>query len=379
MMTSRRTLLVSWLFCVTVIAWPAGPAPELLHARVEIPARLSDQEFWKLVEDFSEPNGSFRSENLVSNEDTFQFIIPKLTTFVKPGGVYLGVGPDQNFTYIVALKPRMAFITDIRRGNLQAHLMYKALIELSVDRAAFLSKLFSRPRPAGLSASSTAEDLFTAFAEVSPSPTLYHETRIAVIDHLTRRRKFPLLADDVSGIEYILSRFQSGGQYLSYAGVVPPNRLGIRTSRYPTYEDLQTANDGEGRNRAYLGSEENYRALKTFQERNLLVPLVGNFAGPKALRAVGAYLKARSASVTTFYLSNVEQYLFSDGIWFTFADNVATLPLDASSTFIRSCFNSCPSPYPSRAVMQLDSMMGLLKDARDGRIRTYGDVLTHVR
>ena len=83
--------------------------------------------------------------------------------------------------------------------------------------------------------------------------------------------------------------------------------------------------------------------------------------------------------MTTFYLSNVEQYLFSDGIWFTFADNVAALPLEAGSTFIRSCFNNCQSPYPSRAVMQLDSMMGLLKDVRDGRIRSYGDVLAHVR
>ena len=64
--------------------------------------------------------------------------------------MYLGVGPEQNFTYIVALQPKMAFIFDIRRGNMIEHLMYKALFEISTDRADFLSKLFSRPRPAGL-------------------------------------------------------------------------------------------------------------------------------------------------------------------------------------------------------------------------------------
>jgi len=378
-MTNRRAVVVPLLFALSLLVWPAGLAPALLHARADVPARLSDQEFWKLIEDFSEPNGFFRSENLVSNEDTFQFVIPKLASIVKPGGVYIGVGPDQNFTYIVALKPRIAFITDIRRGNLQQHLMYKALIELSADRAGILSRLFSRPRPSGLSTASTAEELFTAYATIEPSPNLYNDTRAAMIDLLTRRHRFPLSPEDVAGIEYVLSAFRAAGPYLSYGGSVPPNRLASRTSRYPTYEDLQTATDGEGHNRAYLGSEENFRALKTFQERNLLVPVVGNFAGPKALRAVGSYLKAQSAVVTTFYLSNVEQYLFSDGIWFTFADNVAALPLEAGSTFIRSCFNNCQSPYPSRAVMQLDSMMGLLKDVRDGRIRSYGDVLAHVR
>jgi len=30
--------------------------------------RLADQEFWALVTDLSEPGGSFRSDNLLSNE-----------------------------------------------------------------------------------------------------------------------------------------------------------------------------------------------------------------------------------------------------------------------------------------------------------------------
>ena len=72
---------------------------------------------------------------------------------MKPGGVYLGVAPDQNFTYIVATAPRLAFIVDIRRGNLLQHLMYKAIFELSVDRAEFVSRLFSKRRPPGATTS----------------------------------------------------------------------------------------------------------------------------------------------------------------------------------------------------------------------------------
>src|SRR2546423_5581353 len=115
-----------------------------------LPARVSDEEFWRMVSEFSEPGGFFRSDNFVSNETTFQYVIPDLMKGRAPGGVYVGVGPDQNFSYIVALRPRIAFVVDIRRQNMLEHLMYKAALELSRDRADFLSRLFSRPRPGGL-------------------------------------------------------------------------------------------------------------------------------------------------------------------------------------------------------------------------------------
>ena len=70
---------------------------------------------------------------------TLSTVAAALSERAKPGGVYLGVGPEQNFTYIAAIRPKIAFITDIRRGNLQLHLMYKALFELSADRAEFVS------------------------------------------------------------------------------------------------------------------------------------------------------------------------------------------------------------------------------------------------
>ena len=109
------------------------------------------------------------------------------------------------------------------------------------------------------------------------------------------------------------------------------------------------------------------------------MPLVGNFAGPKAIRQVGAYLRERGATVTTFYTSNVEQYLFQDRLWDDFRANVTALPLDETSTFIRSCFNNCSSPGGSRAVTLLDSMPRLLQDAAMGRIQSYWDVLNHSR
>ena len=135
-----------------------------------LPAALTDQEFWRLTEDLSEPNGDFNSDNLLSNETTFQYVIPALKKTIKPGGVYMGVGPEQNFPYIIALEPKIAFITDIRRGNLHEHLMYKALLEMASDRAEFLAA--ARARAAcGLTAESTVTQLLNATPRPIRAPT----------------------------------------------------------------------------------------------------------------------------------------------------------------------------------------------------------------
>jgi hypothetical protein len=131
----------------TVTVTPAAQAAPAVAP--EIPTRLSDSTFWRLISDLSEPGGFFRSDNFVSNETSFQYVIPELERTIRPGGVYLGVAPDQNFTYLVALRPRIAFIVDIRRQNMIHHLMYKAMIEMAPDRAGFMSLLFARPRPNG--------------------------------------------------------------------------------------------------------------------------------------------------------------------------------------------------------------------------------------
>jgi hypothetical protein len=97
-----------------------------------------------------------------------------------------------------------------------------------------------------------------------------------------------------------------------------------------------TAADAHGVPRGFLSSEDAFAFVKDLESRNLIVPVVGNFAGPKAIRAVGAYLKLKGDIVSAFYLSNVEEYMRRDGSWPAFCENVSTLPLDDTSTFIRS-------------------------------------------
>ena len=302
-------------------------------AAQSLPGRLSDQEYWKLVTDLSEPDGTFRSDNLLSNEVWLQYVIPELLKTARVGRVYMGVGPEQNFTYMTAMKPSMAFIVDIRRGNLDLHLVYKALFEMSADRADFVSRLFSRKRPAGLTDTSSAEEIFAAFTSVEKSDALYTENLKAIQNHLSTKHGFALTETDRLGIEYVYNAFSTFGPQIQYAST---GAGFIGGGRQPTYSDLMTATDGADMPRSFLASETTFRFLKVFETKTLLVPVVGNFAGPKAIRAVGRYLKDRGAMVSAFYLSNVEMYLMQDGLMGSFCRNVATLPLDETSSFIRS-------------------------------------------
>ena len=296
----------------------------------KLPAQLTDEEFWRLSSETSEPDGNFRSDNLLSNESYFQFVIPELKEMMLQDRVYMGVGPEQNFTYIAALKPRMAFIVDIRRGNLELQLMYKALFELSKDRADFVSLLFSRKRPEGLGPQSSVQEIFAAFGKAFSSDALYTENLKSIQDHLAKTHSFPLSVHDLEGIEYVYHNFYRFGPSINYGSSGRGGFGGV------SYEDLMTATDAKGVFRSYLASEENFAVLKTLETKNMLVPVVGNFAGRKAIRAVGEYVRENDGTIAAYYLSNVEQYLQQDGIWDDFCRNVASLPLDESSTFIRS-------------------------------------------
>ena len=185
-------------------------------SKTEIPSKLSDSAFWQLVTDFSEPGGFFRSDNFVSNETMYQWVIPTLLRTTKPGGVYLGVGPDQNFTYIVALKPKISFIFDIRRQNMLTHLMYKVLIEQSTDRADFVSRLFSRPRPEKLDSTSTAMQVFTAYSAVAPDSARFRANITGIRDALTKKHGFKLSDSDLETIAYVYEAFVSAGPDITY-------------------------------------------------------------------------------------------------------------------------------------------------------------------
>ena len=302
-------------------ATPQGPT---------LPERLSDADYWKLLSDISEPGGYFRIEdNYTSNEMEVGQLFTMLRDARVAGGVYMGVGPEQNFTYIAAIRPKMAFIVDIRRQAVMQHLMFKAMFEMAPDRADFVSLLFAKPRPSGLTASTPIQQIWDAYRPVRTDSALAARNNARVVERLTKTHGFTFTPEESEMLKRVFDAFYYWGPAISTRGGQSPGRGGdfAELTGYST--------DRGGQPRSFLSDEENYRYVKSLHDRNLIVPVSGDFGGPKAIRAIGSYVKEHAGTVRAFYVSNVEQYLFGDMKADAFYDNVAALPVDSGSVFIR--------------------------------------------
>ena len=346
-----------------------------------LPDRIDDATFWRMIGDLSEPGGYFRSDNFISNEGELQYVISELTRTVPPGRAYVGVGPEQNFTYIAAFDPGIAFIVDIRRQNMVQHLLVKALMETSVDRAAYLSRLFSRPRPAGLDSTSSVTMLFEAYGNVAPDTLMFRRTLEAVRAHLVEANGFALSPVDLESLHYVFEAFSQAGPFITYSfGQMSGGGGGGRFGGWmPTLAEVMTETDENGRFRSYLAEESSYRYLRDRQLRNLIVPVVGDFGGDAALRNVAKWLRARDATIGVFYASNVQQYLFQQGVAAAnFYRTLGEFPTDSLSTFVRSASNRGwvamrnPRSRMAQITMPIDPMLAAI---RSGRVANYAELI----
>lgn len=368
-MTMLRLATAALLLSVTGAWRPAAR---------EVPDRLDDAAYWKLIGDLSEPGGWFRSDNFISNEGELQYVIPDLQRTVPRGRVYVGVGPEQNYTYVAALEPSIVFIIDIRRQNLVQHLFFKALMETSDDRVTYLSRMLARPAPPGLTAASTVTELFTAFSAVPADSALYRRTFDEVRTHLVERRGFALTDSELESLRYISSAFAVAGGGITYSfGAMGDTRFG--GGWMPTLAEMMVETDAEGEHRGYLANETLYGRVRDLHRRNLIVPVTGDFGGDKALRAVAAWIRRHDATLGVFYASNVEQYLFQQGdAALRFYANLGSFPTDSASTFVRSVSARgwVPMRNPRSRLAQITMPVdGMLQAIRAGRVGSYFDLI----
>lgn len=308
------------------------PRPDGGPAALE-PA-MSDVAFGRLVAALSEPAGDFPSDNFVSNETTVLDAAPALAAVALPGRAYVGVGPEQNLTYLAIARPAMAYILDIRRGNLLEHLVLRAALEPSETATDFLAALTSRPSPvAGTSLGDALAALGTGRGEPARRDAL-----VARTEALAARLGLPLAREDRQSIRAIAEAFFEHGTSIRYS-MQGANR------RYPTLAELLGARAPEGASGTFVADASSYAFVRALVRANRVVPVVGDFAGPHALRAIGVDMSARGLVLGAFYTSNVEEYLFEGGTFGAFADNVRALPTDDRSLFVRVWFDRS-RPHP---------------------------------
>ena len=318
-------------------------------------------------------HGASSLDFIVSNEDAPHRVVPTIEAEVTPGDVYVGVGPEQNFTYVAAVRPALAFILDIRRENLATHLLYKALFELSADRASFVSRLFSLPEATGLSRTCTAGELLGAYGGGQGSEAMSRDTLGAIVEHLAAHDGWPVSELERTQLARILEWFRSAG---------PHNARGSGSAANRSYAELMAAGDDTGRQCSYLASEALFTTVQAMQRDHRIVPCVGDLAGGSTLPALGRYLRDRGLQIGAFYLSNAEAYLFdrrerAD----RFYADVAGLPLARRCVGIRALNGSVSRRLGIRSPSGgekyrtfVSSMRRTLVAFAGGRIRAYRDL-----
>ncbi len=304
------------------------------EARGRQSAAAPQTEFAGLIERLSESDGFFDTDNLISNETSYLHVMGKMREMGVAGGAYIGVGPGQNFSYIAQIRPRIAFIVDIRRDNLLHHLLYKSLFELADNRIEYLSLLLGRPTPDDTEpweGRSVAE--LAAHVDGVPSEPQAVRAGWTAVQERLARFGVPLDARDLETIQRFHETFIKHGldlRFNSFWRAPQPY--------YPTLRELILERDLTGKQANYLASEDDFQFVKAMQLDDLIVPVVGNLAGTHAVRAIAGYLDEIGERVSAFYTSNVEFYVMSDGLFGRFVDNVAALPHHERAVIIRSFF-----------------------------------------
>jgi hypothetical protein len=369
---SRRYLLgigltLALVFAASTVPWSRE------QPRAATDVQVSVEQFGRYIESWSEPEGYFDSDNFISNETSYLHVVDDLHNRVAPGGIYVGVGPDQNLSYIVHTRPMLAIITDIRRQNMLEHLWFKALLSLASNRTEYLALLVSRETPQ-VKAGAPLQEILEAVRRSRTDEKLFLRNLANVKRVLTDTYKLKLSSDDIAKIEYVYRTFWDENLELRFSSIGRGNAL-----NYPTFEEMLLETDRHGKQQSYLASEELFQWLKKFEAENRMIPIVGDFAGPHALRTVGAFLKANGLHVAAFYTSNVEFYLFDRPTWTRYVANVKSLPISDDSVFIRSYFpngRTHPLNVPGhRSTSLVSSMARFVQDYDARRLESYWDVV----
>ncbi len=368
---ARLILLLSLVFSAPQAL--SQQAPSRNQNSIEsIPAA----EFARIVREFSEEGGYFMSDNFTSNETSYLHVIDKLREMGATGGAYIGVGPEQNFTYIAKIRPRIAFIVDIRRQAVIQHLMYKAIFHLSPNRAQFISRLLSRPLPKeGAPAPDVAvADLMTFFGKVTATDQAYAANLAEIKKIIQDEFQFTLSDRDRESLEYVYKNFRENGLEIAFR--LDASYYG---GYFPSLKELALQTDLKGKTGNFLASADDYEFVRDMQKKNLIIPVVGDFGGPRALSAIGDYLRKNGLTVSSFYTSNVEQYLFDSAVFDSFAKNIKKLPVNDKSLFIRAVFHMRYT-HPARmqdhmSVTLLQQMKVFLKDFDEGLYPSYRELI----
>ena len=333
----RQRFALGWLLLATpalAVAFHNPAVAQTMPAASNLPTRISDADFWALVDSISEPGGYFQiADNFTSNERE----IGQLYTMLRERGTQRRRVHGRGARAEPHVHRRHTAADGVHHRHPAPGGDAAPDVQVGLRDGAgpgrFHLRFSSRSR--GPPGSTRPPPSRTSGRRSGTSPSdsaMWRSNYARMVDLLTRTHGFRFTKDESDMLKWVFDAFFAYGPVITTRA----GSGGGGGVNQTTFADLTGySNDASGNPRSFLSSEENYAYVKDLHARNLIVPVSGDFAGPKAIRAIGSWLQSRGAVVSAFYVSNVEQYLFRDNKAAAFYDNVATLPVNDASVFIR--------------------------------------------
>jgi hypothetical protein len=389
MLTARGWISIGGLTLAALVAGCRKPAPNQDRAPTAdaslVPgsptampsANVAGSTAWGLSDlqrlfALSEAGERFISDNVVSNETSL--LQPSQVLAGLRGGAYIGVGPEQNFTYIALTRPELAIIVDLRRDNALLQLLYKALFEVAQSRLEFLCLLLGRPYDPKLEPAQDAGiDVTLAVVQTIAPVRDWFARQQAGLDARIRRYGLDLSEDDMVRIKRMHELFFVRQLDLRFELHKANGR------KYPSLQNLLRLRSPSGYG-TFLDTRDSFEFVQGLERQHRIVPLVGDVSQLRSLGAIADELGRRGLRLRAFYISNVEQYLIGRPSFRGWLDNLRRLPHDERSVLVR-CYLDQGRPHPrqepgQRSTSLAQGVMSFLDSATARLPTSYFEIVT---
>jgi hypothetical protein len=260
------------------------------------------------VEDTSAYDGLFPIKHVTSNEWQNGVFVSEVRR--RPGGAFLGLGGEQNYTLIAAGRSQVAFIVDSNPVVIEIHRAYHALHKLAPTRTAFVAYLSGREPPPHQAGATMAEIV----ARVEKQPPLDAARLLREARGLVSANEMQALGKMIHGQFGTL--YMAGKPSGSFAEHFA--RM-AREPRSPT------------RFACWLDHDQSYAAVRARIESNAIHLVTGSIAGEQTLRSIAAAARKMGVVFHHVYLSNAPDYVFGSGAGRQLAANLRLLPTNAAT------------------------------------------------
>ncbi|RLT14098.1 MAG: hypothetical protein DWI24_03455 [Planctomycetota bacterium] len=309
--------------------------------------------------------GPASADNLMTNEDSIASVVDQIAKEVPPRQVYLGVGPDQNYTLMAHARPENCYVIDFRKKNQLLHLFHKALVEISTSRIQYLENFWAREISEEIRKKGQTMDFIESFKNQSVDPQkldLIKQQVKSVCSGWNLLNKSEL--DEISTLQSRL------------AGQGPDARF-LALKMYPTIGSLITMKSRAGQPAHWLAQENYYSVLRTMQLENRILPINGDWSDEKGFARIVKRIEQDRQKVGLIYLSDVEFFLIRQGLFGKYVKNLMKLPLHADARIIRTSTKEIG--HPERAIGLSSTtivrpLRKFLEQASHGMIKRWEDL-----